>query len=351
MQKTGDAMLLPRFCEKTGNSCGTDAVHNDEPGCSCRSCMLWYRDELLRRWQDYDRARSALAVWQQLARSLGVSNATPEGVEHLCRGLRESNDSLGAENEKLRIALSDCANHAAGYQCTSGMCSTEFLLHVPEEVRLQIGARERDLSANLAGMQRLEAERDEARAKLAAVQGLDTPWPLLEVLRRLSDAADHLLRDHDCDAHGYEGVGLARDAAMARIAELEAAIKVDLGRADRDAIYRHDLKALAADGATDGCHTDVGTVVRTRLVALRAKVEEFERSYIEESSRNCEAERALRGALLDVLSSATPHPVEHPSMWRTWRQANVLLGRDPDTHVIPTSDKALERRVMSGGRP
>jgi hypothetical protein len=149
------------------------------------------------------------------------------------------------ENEKLRIALSDCANHAAGFRCTSGMCSTEFLLHVPEEVRLQIGARERERDANKAAMVRVEAERDAAMAEAQAM----------------------------------------------------------------------------------------------------------ERSYIAESSRNCEAERALRDALLNVLSSATPHPREHPSMWRTWRQANVLLGRDPDTHVIPTSDKELELRIMSGGRP
>lgn len=91
--------------------------------------------------------------------------------------------------------------------------------------------------------------------------------------------------------------------------------------------------------------------LRERLEAALAKVEAAERSYIEESSRNCEAERALRDALLDVLSSATPHPVDHPSMWRTWRRANVLLGRDPDTHVIPTSDKELEMRIMSGVRP
>jgi len=150
-------------------------------------------------------------------------------------------DLQRTENEKLRIALSDCANHAAGFRCTSGMCSTEFLLNVPEEVRLQIGARERDRDATRAALVRVEAERDAARAEAQAM----------------------------------------------------------------------------------------------------------ENSYIAESSRNCEAERALRDALLDVLSSATPHPVEHPSMWRTWRQANKLLGRDPDTHVIPTADKDLEQYLMT----
>jgi hypothetical protein len=33
-----------------------------------------------------------------------------------------------------------------------------------------------------------------------------SPWPLRDVLARLADAADHLLHDHDCSAHGHEGV-------------------------------------------------------------------------------------------------------------------------------------------------
>jgi hypothetical protein len=62
-------------------------------------------------------------------------------------------------------------------------------------------------------------------------------------------------------------------------------------------------------------------------------------------------ERELRDALMNVLSSAVPHPVEHPTMWRAWREANRLLGLDPDTHVVPTADEELERRIMSGGLP
>lgn len=237
-------------------------------------------------------ADAALAAWQEMARANGVSNATPDGVDHLCRRLREANNSLGEENEKLRSALSDCSNHAAGFRCTSGACSTEFLLHVPEEVRLQIGARERDRDANKAALVRVEAERDALRAELSeavqdipirggetfgsAVQGviaerdcgyeflrrwqefatqamrrigavdeetfpddtearrvlleivdertalmqLDTSWPLAEVLTKLCDAADHLLHAHDCDAHGWELVGSARDAGRAIVQRL-----------------------------------------------------------------------------------------------------------------------------------
>lgn len=58
------------------------------------------------------------------------------------------------------------------------------------------------------------------RARIAAVKAererilrLDEPWALYRIVERLADAADHLLRDHDCDAHGYEAVNAARDAA------------------------------------------------------------------------------------------------------------------------------------------
>lgn len=58
----------------------------------------------------------------------------------------------------------------------------------------------------------VRAERD-ALAKRVAALGFDTPWPATEILRRLADAADHLLGVHACDAHGYEGVTIARDEA------------------------------------------------------------------------------------------------------------------------------------------
>jgi len=50
--------------------------------------------------------------------------------------------------------------------------------------------------------------------------GADSPWPLSEVLTRLADAADHLLRDHDCDTYGWEGITVARDAARRYAAQL-----------------------------------------------------------------------------------------------------------------------------------
>lgn len=61
-----------------------------------------------------------------------------------------------------------------------------------------------------------QAERE--RDALSSTLGFDGPWPLHSVLEKLADAADHLLRDHCCDSHGYEEVCAARDSAR-RIAK------------------------------------------------------------------------------------------------------------------------------------
>ena len=52
----------------------------------------------------------------------------------------------------------------------------------------------------------------------ALASGNDTAWPLRSVLNVLANAADHLLRDHNCDEHGWEMTSAARDAARALLA-------------------------------------------------------------------------------------------------------------------------------------
>lgn len=76
------------------------------------------------------------------------------------------------------------------------------------------------------------------------------------------------------DAYHHAIVAAAPNliSIVARAESLRAALAVDLGRADRDAIYRHDLKALAADGGAASCHTDVGTAVAGRMEKLRIEV-------------------------------------------------------------------------------
>jgi hypothetical protein len=53
------------------------------------------------------------------------------------------------------------------------------------------------------------------RHALATFEAQHTPWPLADFVKRLADGADHLLNDHACDAHGYESLNAARDAARA----------------------------------------------------------------------------------------------------------------------------------------
>jgi hypothetical protein len=61
------------------------------------------------------------------------------------------------------------------------------------------------------------------------------------------------------------------------VERLRMVLSVDLSRANRDAMYRHDLMALVADGAKDGCHTDVGTALRKRLVQLQTEADKVGR--------------------------------------------------------------------------
>jgi len=45
------------------------------------------------------------------------------------------------------------------------------------------------------------------RDKLHQALGMTEPWAALDVLRRLAVAGEHLLYEHDCDAHGYKAIG------------------------------------------------------------------------------------------------------------------------------------------------
>jgi len=63
----------------------------------------------------------------------------------------------------------------------------------------------------------------------------------------------------------------------ARIAELEGRLLTMLTKVHRDEIYKHDLVALAMDGAvaSDGCHTAEGSRIRRTLDALKKALRPF----------------------------------------------------------------------------
>ena len=79
------------------------------------------------------------------------------------------------------------------------------------------------LTARLAEVER---ERDELRLAIAAVQSaaFERPWGLFDVLARLVEGTDHLFQVHGCDAHGYETLMAARDAAREMAPALSAAM-------------------------------------------------------------------------------------------------------------------------------
>jgi len=57
-----------------------------------------------------------------------------------------------------------------------------------------------------AALAKYEAWRRAVETKAAPrdFMRLSTPWPLPDVLEKLLEATEHLLKDHDCDAHGHE---------------------------------------------------------------------------------------------------------------------------------------------------
>lgn len=65
------------------------------------------------------------------------------------------------------------------------------------------------------------ADLDASERVNAALLGLDHPWSVLDVLSKLADAAEHLRDVHDCDAHGYEEVKAAAEAARAHVARIQ----------------------------------------------------------------------------------------------------------------------------------
>jgi hypothetical protein len=68
----------------------------------------------------------------------------------------------------------------------------------------------------------LEAARAREGALRVAVAGAAGPWPLVDTLLRMAQAVDHLLAAHNCDAHGYESAGYARDAARVHAGTLRS---------------------------------------------------------------------------------------------------------------------------------
>lgn len=139
-------------------------------------------------------------------------------------------ESLRAENERLLAMLErdfkltrlhyeqgkplEMEVRAAAIGAFAASCR-DFLADAKNYVEMVF---EDDLGRLAVVIQKLEGETPAQKAarltkRLELIEAMDTAYPLHEVLQRLADATDHLLGTNSCAAHGYEGIGLARDAA------------------------------------------------------------------------------------------------------------------------------------------
>lgn len=88
----------------------------------------------------------------------------------------------------------------------------EYLMRLEQEAK-RLRAENAALTAAVS-----EARMEGYRAAL--LTNGSTPYPLLDVLRILADATDHLFREHDCDSQGWEVRKEAAGAAREIIAEV-----------------------------------------------------------------------------------------------------------------------------------
>lgn len=72
--------------------------------------------------------------------------------------------------------------------------------------------------------ERIAASLQEQRDKLHLALAMDIPWPLPDILAKLIEAAEHLLRDHDCDYHGHESYRVAIEYGKISLTNLRAGL-------------------------------------------------------------------------------------------------------------------------------
>jgi hypothetical protein len=95
------------------------------------------------------------------------------------------------------------------------------------DLAVVIGKADRLTKEYLLQAQAMEVERDAARAECSRLReafGMDLPAPVHDLLDRLADAAVHLLNDHSCDQHGWEGIERSVKAAREAAIRIRAAL-------------------------------------------------------------------------------------------------------------------------------
>ncbi len=93
-----------------------------------------------------------------------------------------------------------------------------------EEAQAETAAElERRCESNLYWQKRADAmgrEYGELKRRLVVIERMDTPWPLVDVLRSLCNATEILLHERGYDAHGWETIQHAYEAGLKILAAL-----------------------------------------------------------------------------------------------------------------------------------
>ena len=152
-----------------------------------------------------------------------------------------------------------------------------------------------------------------AAARLSQIEALDSPYPLRDILQILADAADHLLGDHSCDAHGYEGVGMARDHARRLIADVIASTSVGAWF-DVEVTRREDL-VTAVGAAMDRAYAR-----GSKRVTIEVRTAEEPKDWIRVSRREWDRLRRVPGVVMRRLSP----PIEND--WGEARSGTIPAG-------------------------
>lgn len=139
---------------------------------------------------------------------------TPDNPVHMCFGPRSSKDRVlpKTDLEWIAYALNDAATALPVLFTMLTKIGARDGAMVADEILGHVKSAQKNCS------HLIERERT---ANEPLSEGMDTPWPLRDVLAKLIEATEHLLDDHACDTHGHEEYRAAVNAGK-KLAEQRA---------------------------------------------------------------------------------------------------------------------------------
>lgn len=189
-----------------------------------------------------------------------------------------------------------------------------------------------------------QEERNEIVAKLADDAEVN------RILRVERDALKARLKEAEMRLEGDRAGLLDRaEAAEARVKELEASgLKAELDSLQDDVdkiIKRAEVAESALKAEQEAHRATKAEVDAWRDTPARILYENMRAKFTAAEAR---ASR-LAAALEKVLASATPHPVEHPSMTKAWTEARAALA--DSAAEAPRLEKAHRHEKRGGHCP